>query len=466
MQTRRNFLKMTTAAPLAVSSSSLLSALASMNTQAMGTGDYKALVCVFLFGGMDCHDTVLPYDTSSYDSYARIRSSLLAAYANQPGGTTRARNQLLPLTPVTADFGGRQFALPPEMSALHALFQQGNAAIVGNVGPLIQPTNRAAFLNGGSAVPRRLFSHNDQQSTWMSFAPEGSQLGWGGRFGDAAARAGANTESIFSQISVFGNTVFLSGDMVGPYQVGVEGVPSIFLLDRVGNGVPASLEPALRAHFTSAGSNRSNLLERDFINLSQVSYAANDLLRSALDTAPELTTRFPGSALGAQLGAVARTLSVRDVLGASRQVFFVGLGGFDTHSAQATALPGLQRDISDSIAAFYAATREMGIESAVTTFTAADFGRTLTVNGDGTDHGWGAHHFVVGGAVKGRDIYGDIPVAELGHSQDSGNGRLIPSVAVEQLAAPLGRWYGLNTAEIAQALPGLAAFPDGGLPLF
>jgi len=163
---------------------------------------------------------------------------------------------------------------------------------------------------------------------------------------------------------------------------------------------------------------------------------------------------------------VARTLSVRDVLGASRQVFFVGLGGFDTHSAQATALPGLQRDISDSIAAFYAATREMGIESAVTTFTAADFGRTLTVNGDGTDHGWGAHHFVVGGAVKGRDIYGDIPVAELGHSQDSGNGRLIPSVAVEQLAAPLGRWYGLNTAEIAQALPGLAAFPDGGLPLF
>lgn len=466
MQTRRNLLKLTAAAPLAMTGGSLVSTLASMNAQAMDTAGYKALVCVFLFGGMDCHDTVLPYDLSSYNSYARIRSSLLAAYASQPGGSSRQRSALLPLTPATADFGGRQFALPPQMSALHTLFQEGNAAIVGNVGPLIQPTDRAAFLQGSATVPRRLFSHNDQQSTWMSFAPEGSQLGWGGRFGDSAARASANMENIFSQISVAGNTVFLSGEQVGPYQIGVDGVPSIFLLDRVGNGVPASLEPVLRAHFTSAGADRSNLLERDFINLSQVSYAANDLLGDALQSAPEFTTNFPGSSLGAQLRAVARTISVRDVLGASRQIFFVGLGGFDTHSAQASELPGLQRDISDSIAALYAATREMGIESAVTTFTAADFGRTLTVNGDGTDHGWGSHHFVVGGAVQGRDIYGDIPVSELGHSQDSGNGRLIPSVSVEQLAAPLGAWYGLSPAEIAQALPGLSSFPGAQLALF
>ncbi len=466
MQTRRNLLKLTAAAPLAMTGGSLVSTLASMNAQAMDTAGYKALVCVFLFGGMDCHDTVLPYDLSSYNSYARIRSSLLAAYASQPGGSSRQRSALLPLTPATADFGGRQFALPPQMSALHTLFQEGNAAIVGNVGPLIQPTDRAAFLQGSATVPRRLFSHNDQQSTWMSFAPEGSQLGWGGRFGDSAARASANMENIFSQISVAGNTVFLSGEQVGPYQIGVDGVPSIFLLDRVGNGVPASLEPVLRAHFTSAGADRSNLLERDFINLSQVSYAANDLLGDALQSAPEFTTNFPGSSLGAQLRAVARTISVRDVLGASRQIFFVGLGGFDTHSAQASELPGLQRDISDSIAALYAATREMGIESAVTTFTAADFGRTLTVNGDGTDHGWGSHHFVVGGAVQGRDIYGDIPVSELGHSQDSGNGRLIPSVSVEQLAAPLGAWYGLSPAEIAQALPGLSSFPGAELALF
>jgi uncharacterized protein (DUF1501 family) len=465
MQTRRNFLKITAATPLALTGTSMLSTLTSMNAQAINTGGYKALVCVFLFGGMDCHDTVLPYDQASYNSYAKIRASLLDAYANLPGGSGRERTALLPLNPATANFGGRQFALPPEMIALHKLFAGGNAAIVGNVGPLLEPTNKAAFQAGGAVLPKRLFSHNDQQSTWLSFAPEGSQLGWGGRFGDFAASANANIENIFSQISLSGNTVFLSGDQVGPYQIGVDGVPSVFLLDRVGNGVPASLAPILREHFTSADANRNNLFERDFVNLSRVSFAANDLLDSALQTAPDFTTQFPASPLGAQLGAVAKTISVRDLLGTSRQVFFVGMGGFDTHSAQASELPSLQRDISDSIAAFFAATREMGIESDVTTFTAADFGRTLTVNGDGTDHGWGAHHFVVGGAVKGGDIYGDIPVAELGHDQDSGNGRLIPSVSVEQYAAPLGAWYGLNQAEIELALPGLAAFPSGGLGL-
>ncbi|MEM1156179.1 MAG: DUF1501 domain-containing protein, partial [Pseudomonadota bacterium] len=151
---------------------------------------------------------------------------------------------------------------------------------------------------------------------------------------------------------------------------------------------------------------------------------------------------------------------------ASRQIFFIGLGGFDTHSSQATTLPALQQDISDSIAAFFQSTRELGIESDVTTFTAADFGRTLTVNGDGTDHGWGGHHFVVGGAVRGGDIYGDIPVSQLGHEQDWGNGRLIPTTSVEQFAAPLGRWYGLTAAERLAALPGLANFPDGELGLF
>ena len=147
----------------------------------------------------------------------------------------------------------------------------------------------------------------------------------------------------------------------------------------------------------------------------------------------------------------------------TRQIFFVGLGGFDTHSAQATDLPALQQDIGDSIAALYAATEELGIAGDVTTFTAADFGRTLTINGDGTDHGWGSHHFVVGGAVRGGDIYGDIPVSELGHDQDAGNGRLIPTASVEQYAAPLGRWFGLGQAELESALPGLAAFP--GTPL-
>lgn len=459
MQNRRNFLKTSLALPMMAGGGSLLGALGSMNARAIDSEGYRALVCVFLFGGMDCHDTVLPFDTASYNQYSQIRASLLASYAANPGSAARTQASLLPLEPATANFGSRQFALPPEMGGMQQLFEQGRAAIVGNVGPLVEPTNRTSFNNGSAKLPARLFSHNDQQSTWMSFAPEGSQLGWGGLFGDAAVQGSANTDTIFSQISLAGNSVFLTGDVVSPYQIGVGGVPEIQLIELGGDALGAQV----RDHFYSAGSNRSNLFERDLVNLSQVSLDANDTLDAALQNGNAVSTPFPASGLSAQLGAVAQTMAVRDTLGANRQVFFVALGGFDTHSAQATDLPGLQQDIGDSLAAFYAATEELGIANEVTTFTMADFGRTLTVNGDGTDHGWGAHHFVVGGAVNGGDIYGDIPEATLLHDQDSGNGRLIPTTSVEQFAAPLGRWFGLNQAELNAALPGLANFPGAEL---
>jgi uncharacterized protein (DUF1501 family) len=459
MQNRRRFLKSSLAVPVALASGSMLSTLANFQAQAADTDGYRALVGVFLCGGMDCHDTVLPFDQPSYDNYSQIRSSLLSSYAAQPGGSSRTKESLLALQPATANFGSRQFALPPQMSGMHQLFEQGKAAVIGNVGPLIEPTNRTTFNNGTAKLPARLFSHNDQQSTWMSFAPEGSQFGWGGLFSDAAAQGGANADSIFSAVSLAGNSVFLTGDSVSPYQIGVDGVPAIQLIDLGGN----ALGTKLRDHFYSKGSNPSNLFERDFINLSQVSLDANDILDSALQSGSAIQTSFPASGLGAQLRAVAQTMAVRETLGASRQVFFVGLGGFDTHSDQANNLPSLQQDIGDSIAAFYNATEELGIANDVTTFTMADFGRTLTVNGDGTDHGWGSHHFVVGGAVNGGDIYGDIPESVLQHNQDAGNGRLIPSVSVEQFAAPLGRWFGLNQTELDAALPGLANFPGGGL---
>jgi len=206
MQSRRNFLKSSIALPMMMSGGSLLGSFAGFNAQAADISGYKALVCVFLFGGMDCHDTILPYDQPSYDDYAQIRASLLAAYALEPGGSTRAREALLALVPSGADFGSRQFGLPPQLGGLHQLFEQGRAAIVGNVGPLLEPTNSTGFGGNTAQLPARLFSHNDQQSTWMSFAPEGSSLGWGGRFGDALAQANANTDAIFSQIALTGNS--------------------------------------------------------------------------------------------------------------------------------------------------------------------------------------------------------------------------------------------------------------------
>tara|TARA_R110000823_G_scaffold139607_7_gene269542 strand:- start:3606 stop:5006 length:1401 start_codon:yes stop_codon:yes gene_type:complete len=460
MHKRRDFLKTFMSLAAVSAGGSALQCLPVSPAAAATVDDYRALVCVFLFGGMDCHDTVLPHDDASYASYAQLRSSLLDGYTSQPGGSSRALQNLLALAPAGADFGGRQFALPPQLGGLHTLFNAGQAAIVGNVGPLVEPTDRDAFLAGTARVPARLFSHNDQQSTWMSFAPEGAQLGWGGRFGDAAVQSGANVESIFSQISLAGNSVFLTGDLVSPYQISASGVPSIALIEAAQRRSGAAVGGIMRDHFASANATFDNLFARDFVNLSRVSLDANDTLERALrEGGSGLAAAFPASALGAQLQAVAQTIAVREVLGARRQVFFVALGGFDTHATQAADLPALQQDLGDSIAAFYAATQELGVADSVTTFTAADFGRTLTVNGDGTDHGWGGHQFVVGGAVNGGEIYGDIPPPLLEHAQDAGNGRLIPTTSVEQFAAPLGRWFGLSEPELTAALPGLGAFP-------
>ncbi|MEL7030501.1 MAG: DUF1501 domain-containing protein, partial [Pseudomonadota bacterium] len=323
------------------------------------------------------------------------------------------------------------------------LFEAGDAALIGNVGPLIEPLDVTAFEANSTPVPARLFSHNDQQSTWMSFAPEGAAFGWGGRFGDAALQSNANQEPVFTAMSLAGNAVLLSGELVQPYQIGTEGVQEIIAIDQDALPLSPAFSTILRQHFETAGPQRANLFERDFVNASVVSLGANDLFNSSLtDAPPPLTTDFPQTALGQQLRAVADTINVRNALEARRQIFFVALGEFDTHSDQATTLPRLQREVSDAIASFYAATQELGLASDVTLFTASDFGRTLIINGDGTDHGWGGHHFAVGGAVNGRTIYGDIPIADVGHPLDAGSGRLIPSVSVEQYAAAFGGWFG------------------------
>ncbi len=458
MQTRRHFLKRSMVLPLMMGNGSILTSLASLNAQAADTSGYRALVCVFLFGGMDCHDTILPYDPASYEEFSATRESLMMSYRSLPTGSTRERNKLLPLDLKANRFGSRRFALPPELGQLHSLFERGSAAVVGNVGPLVKPINRDDYLANKSLRPRRLFSHNDQQSTWLAFEPEGSAAtGWGGSFGDALA--GANSNPAFSQISLSGNSIFLTGNTVSPYQIGTDGIPGIRAID----SAPAAVSGLLRNHFAAEGVERENLFERDFIDISRLSLDTNDELAAALGSANPLQTPFPASGLGQQMRAVAETIAVRSTLNAKRQIFFVGLGGFDTHSNQALDLPVLQQTLGNALAAFYSATEEMNIAEQVTAFTAADFGRTLTANGDGTDHGWGGHHFVLGGAVLGGNIYGEIPVAQLGHSQDAGNGRLIPTTSVEQFAAPLGRWFGLDDTQLNTAMPGLVNFPSGGL---
>ena len=465
-QTRRTFL--TGASALSAATlTGLGSSLSAFQASAAETSGYKAIVCLFFLGGLDGHDTVLPYDQASYDRYAAIRASLMDQYANMQGGSTRARDRLLPLSPSNAaDFGGRQFALPEELSGIKSLFDDGDAAIVGNVGPLIQPLTAEQFENESVPQPKRLFSHNDQHSTWMSSQPEGAQFGWGGRFADAALAAGANaTNREFTTITSLGNELFLTGADALPYQIGLDGAPEVdalnFFADGRGTDAGDAIYQKLRDHFEAMDFESSNLIDRDVSNAMRTALTTNETFNAAFETVQPFSTQFPSNFLGQQLRAIANIVAIRDALLVNRQVFFVAIGGFDTHSNQVNDLPELQREIDGGVVAFFNAMKELGLGSDVTLFTASDFGRTLAINGDGTDHGWGGHHFVVGEAVQGGRIYGDIPPYDFGHAQDAGSGRLIPTTSVEQFAEPLGRWFGLNDSEIAAALPNLANFGAG-----
>lgn len=414
---------------------------------------YKALVCVFLYGGLDNHDTIIPYDQNAYTRWAQIRNSLVQAQ-----GASRARSSLLALNPLNAsNFDNRQFALPPEMSGLHSLFQSGQAAIMGNVGPLIEPVTRTSFEAESSRLPSRLFSHNDQQATWMSSSPEGAQFGWGGFFGDALQPTAGNGTA-FANITTGGGELLITGRNSAPYQIDSAGAQTIQLLEETNDAVANNL---MREHFRANRFRTTNLIGQDMANKIQTSFDANAQFNAALQGASPLATQFPTSPLGGQLGAVARTISIRSQLDVNRQIFVVGLGGFDTHSGQAQSLPEGLKQVDEAIVAFNSAMIELGISNDVTLFTASDFGRTLAINGDGTDHGWGGHHFVVGGSVAGQTIYGDIPISDFGHELDSGSGRLIPTTSVEQYASSLGRWFGLNPTELATALPNLGNFAAG-----
>jgi len=432
---------------------SLVSSWSALANEPGGAQDYRALVCVFLFGGMDNHDFILPYAPSAYSDFYQVRASLLEAQAE-----SRSREALLPL----GNSLSPEWALPPEMPGLHGLYQSGAAALVGNVGPLIEPVNRQTFVDQSVRLPPHLFSHNDQQATWQSSEPEGAQYGWGGLFLDALLGPKASADALaFSAISASNAGPFLTGRLARPHRVSPSGSAQYFLLqalDNARNGAADELYTRLRSHLTGVGASRRHVFERDVASAHANALVVNERFNEAVSGSEPLTTAFPGGGLGGQLRTVAQSIAAREQLGARRQVFFVGVGGFDTHSAQATTLPGLLQSIDQGVTAFHASMRELGLGEQVTLFSASDFGRTLAVNGDGTDHGWGAHHFLVGDAVQGGQLFGDLAPPALGHDADAGSGRLIPGLSVEQFAAPLGRWLGLDEEGLANALPRLANF--------
>ncbi|WP_019701968.1 DUF1501 domain-containing protein, partial [Paracidovorax oryzae] len=381
------------------------------------------------------------------------------------GRAARGATLLQPATPLA---GGLQYALHPAMTGMAGLFNAGHAAVQLNVGPLLLPLTRAQYASGDRRnypLPPKLFSHNDQQSVWQSQGAEGSTVGWGGNLGDLALSS--NATSLFTCISASGNAVFLAGDQALQYQISPSGAVPI---NGVKNNVyGSSAVRGVLGDLVQAAS--SHVLEAEYARVTQRSISAEGQISAAL-AGTNLSTAFPANnALADQLKVVARLIAARGTLGTKRQVFFVSLGGFDLHDNLIATQQVLLDKVSSAMTAFYNATAELGVADKVTAFTASDFGRTLTSNGDGSDHGWGSHHFVVGGAVRGAAFYGTPPPISVGNGSGSedqwhvGQGRLLPSTAVDQYAATLARWFGVANTELAGVLPRIGNFGGSMYPV-
>lgn len=444
-QSRRAFLKRSAALGVVGGATPFLVNLLAMGEAAAAvTGDYKALVCVFLYGGNDYANTLTPYDQASYDTQAGFRAGI---------AHPRATLDATVLNPTAALPGGRRYALAPNLSALLPVFEAGKLAVALNVGSLVGPTTKAQYTARSVRLPPKLFSHNDQQSFWQASNPEGATSGWGGRLGDLFQSG--NGSATLTCINATGNAVFLSGQSAVQYSTGTNGPialsgnsPTLF-----GSGAAAT---ALRQFVSSP---RGHLLENELARVGKRSLDTYAQVNGALGGAPALTTAFPaGNPLADQLRIVARLISVSAELGAKRQIFFVGLGGFDNHDAIATAHPTLMTRVGGAMRAFYDATVELGVADRVTAFTASDFGRTLTSNSNGSDHGWGSHHFVMGGAVRGKRFFGTAPVIADNGPDDVGQGRLLPAIAVDQYASTLASWFGVSNGDMPMVLPNIGNY--------
>ena len=417
--------------------------------------EYRALVCIYLFGGNDSFNMVVPRTTSAYGSYQAARPNLSIPQAN-----------LLPITPVSGG-GGVDWGLHPAMAELQSLFESGQAALLGNVGPLVAPTSKLDYTGRRVPLPPQLFSHVDQQAYSMSMGSEtAARTGWGAKIADRLASSGYLASTAFpTNISLSGSNMWQAGASDGVYAMGTSGPARINDTLRSTN-TWSRVVPRRDAFYKllDAARSESSLFAREHARMTKRALDFSEFAYGAISSVPALTTPFPASGqnrLADSLLTVAKTIAARETLGQKRQVFFVGLGGWDTHDNLLVDHERLLRTVSQAMSLFYSATVELGVSRQVTSFTMSDFGRTLNNNGDGTDHGWGGHSWLVGGDVVGRRIYGQMPEMRLGSDLDVGRGRLIPTMAIEQLGSTLARWSGLRYGDALEIFPNLRNFGSG-----
>lgn len=429
---------------------------ATASAQGLPGDDSKILVCLFLYGGNDANNILVPRDPATHADYQRDRGILALP-----------REDILPLTYPGGD--GREFGLHPAMTPLQTLFNNGRMAFICNVGTLVAPLTKAEYQAGGAAVPPYLFSHNDQQVQWQTSVPDSpKKVGWGGRMADMLQALNTGSD-ISMNISIAGSNFFQVGEEVVQYHVTPQGSIGLSQYDATWSPVREGYQALDQMLARSYG----HLFEQEYVNIFQRAIANDTLLKTALESVPDHTDTFANSTLpdgslnpvAAQLRMILRLIEARSTLSMKRQIFFAALGGFDTHDAQLDDHTELLGQLSHAVADFHNGTETLGIADQVTLFTASDFNRTYNSNGKGSDHAWGGHHIVVGGAVNGGRLYGNVPDLVIQGPSDTGSrGSWIPTISTDEMAATLARWFGITEPDLPLVLPNIGRFaqPDLG----
>jgi uncharacterized protein (DUF1501 family) len=412
--------------------------------------DYKSLICLFLYGGNDANNMLVPHDLNAYGAYQKDRGILALP-----------RENLLALGAPADD--GREFAFHPAMSNLLPHFQNGNLAIVCNVGTLVAPITQAEYKSGGAALPPHLFSHNDQQVQWQTSVPDSpKKVGWGGKLADMLQSLNQGSQ-VSMNVSIAGSNFFQVGNEVNQYHVTPNGSIGLSYYDR--DWTP--IQQMYHATDEMIGRSYGHLFEQEYATIMDRAVQTDAVLKGVLTDDDEFRNLFPFSTnadgemsnIAQQLRMILRMINARNSLGMRRQIFFASLGGFDTHDAQLEDHHELMETLSNALADFQYASDSLGLSDEVTLFTGSDFNRTYNSNGKGSDHAWGSHHMVMGGAVNGGDLYGQVPVLSNGGPDDTGSrGSWIPKVSTDEMAATLALWFGVPESSLDQILPNIGRF--------
>ncbi len=409
--------------------------------------DFKALVCIYLAGGCDGFNLLLPADGSAYDTYKSVRQ-----------GMALEKNQILGLTPTTSQ--GFDIGVHYKLPGVKSLFDNQKLAFMANIGNLIQPVTHQEFINNSVPMPDQLFSHNSQEDQWQILSKETrGNPGWGGRMIDLTE----SSSTVPTGVNLSGYNPWILGKTTSPYKLKSSGIVTYYGMDNINSTSDMKRKELFSKMMDS--SQFEHPFQKSYIDLHNNSMAIAKKISDAFGNLAPITTTIPtGNNFAESLMSVAKMIASQPELNMKRQVFFIRAGGYDTHDSQLTSMETLFKTLDDGITMFQSALNEYGVADRTLSFTASEFGRTLTGNGDGTDHGWGSHLFAFGNPVIGGEIYGTMPVLQVDGPNDSRNGRLIPTLSADQYASSIANWFGFDETERLSLLPNLNNFTNKMIP--